>query len=215
MQWLSPTLLAIQVISALVIIVLVLLQQGKGSEMGAAFGSGSAGSLFGASGAANFLSRSTKWAAILFFVTTGGLAYIAHHPHSRGFDGGVMQGFKSAPAKAPEAPATPAPASAVPSVPTAPAQNGASSQSSAAPSGSSVPSSAGSAPSVPSAGTSDAGKSSSSDSVPSMGAAPASGDKANAQSGSQAAPAAKASGSSDKSDAGTSGNDKQSDASKK
>jgi preprotein translocase subunit SecG len=213
MQWLSPTLLAIQVISALVIIVLVLLQQGKGSEMGAAFGSGSAGSLFGASGAANFLSRSTKWAAILFFVTTGGLAYIAHHPHSRGFDGGVMQGFKSAPAKAPEAPATP-PASAVPTVPTAPAQKGASSQSSTAPSGSSN-SSAGSAPSVPSAGTSNTGKSSSSDSVPSMGTTPASGDKANAQSGSQAAPAAKASGSSGKSDAGTSGNDKQSDASKK
>lgn len=215
MQWLSPTLLAIQVISALVIIVLVLLQQGKGSEMGAAFGSGSAGSLFGASGAANFLSRSTKWAAILFFATTGGLAYMAHHPHSRGFDGGVMQGFKSAPAKAPEAPATPAPASAVPTVPTAPAQKGASSQSSGASSGSSASSSAGSAPSVPSAGASGTGKSSASDSVPSVGAAPASGDKANAQTGSQAAPAANASDSSGKSGAGASSGGRQPDSDKK
>jgi preprotein translocase subunit SecG len=111
MQWLSPTLLAIQVISSLAIIVLVLLQQGKGSEMGSAFGSGSAGSLFGASGAANFLSRTTKWAAILFFATTGGLAYVAHHPGSSALDTGVMQGFKSAPAQAP------ATGSAVPSIP--------------------------------------------------------------------------------------------------
>lgn len=55
-------LLAVQVISALAIIVLVLLQQGKGADMGSAFGSGSSGSLFGATGAANFLSRATKWA---------------------------------------------------------------------------------------------------------------------------------------------------------
>ena len=53
-------LLAVQVISALAIIVLVLLQQGKGADMGSAFGSGSSGSLFGATGAANFLSRATK-----------------------------------------------------------------------------------------------------------------------------------------------------------
>ena len=122
MEWLSSVLLAVQVISSLSIIVLVLLQQGKGSEMGAAFGSGSAGSLFGASGAANFLSRSTKWAAIIFFASTAGLAYVAHHPGgaAKAEAGGVMQGFESS------VPATPNTGSAVPSapgsaVPTAPA----------------------------------------------------------------------------------------------
>jgi len=66
-------LLAVQILSALSIIMLVLLQQGKGADMGSAFGSGSAGSLFGATGAANFLSRATKWAAVVFFVATGSL----------------------------------------------------------------------------------------------------------------------------------------------
>ncbi|OWT56736.1 preprotein translocase subunit SecG [Candidimonas nitroreducens] len=114
MQWLSPLLLTIQVVSSLAIIVLVLLQQGKGAEMGSAFGSGSAGSLFGASGAANFLSRTTKWAAIIFFASTGGLAYIAHHPSTSPLDAGVMKGFKQ---EAPAAPAPSATGSAVPSVP--------------------------------------------------------------------------------------------------
>ena len=113
MEWLSSVLLAVQVISSLSIIVLVLLQQGKGSEMGAAFGSGSAGSLFGASGAANFLSRTTKWAAIVFFASTAGLAYVAHHPGGavKKEAGGVMQGFESS------VPATPNTGSAVPSAP--------------------------------------------------------------------------------------------------
>jgi len=153
MQWLSPTLLAIQVISALAIIVLVLLQQGKGSEMGAAFGSGSAGSLFGASGAANFLSRTTKWAAIVFFIATGGLAYLAHHPSNSILNGGVMQGFKSAPAQAPKSAPAPAPAaSAVPSVPQAAAPAGnsgkAAAPSSAAPAGAAKSAAPDSVPSV-------------------------------------------------------------------
>ena len=59
MSWLTPLLIAIQVLCAVAIIVLVLLQHGKGADMGAAFGSGASGSLFGATGAANFLSRST------------------------------------------------------------------------------------------------------------------------------------------------------------
>ncbi|NYT67925.1 preprotein translocase subunit SecG [Pusillimonas noertemannii] len=109
MNWLSPLLLAIQVITSLSIIVLVLLQQGKGSEMGSAFGSGSAGSLFGASGAANFLSRMTKWAAIIFFLSTIGLAYTAHRTGDSILDGGLMQDY--------QAPPPPAAGSAVPSVP--------------------------------------------------------------------------------------------------
>jgi len=56
---------------------LVLLQHGKGADMGAAFGSGSAGSLFGASGSANFLSRATAVLATIFFVSSLGLAYLA------------------------------------------------------------------------------------------------------------------------------------------
>ncbi|MFY3867529.1 preprotein translocase subunit SecG, partial [Achromobacter xylosoxidans] len=87
-------LLAVQVISALAIIVLVLLQQGKGADMGSAFGSGSSGSLFGATGAANFLSRATKWAAVVFFASTAGLAYVSHKGTSGpAVDSGVMQNF--------------------------------------------------------------------------------------------------------------------------
>ncbi|NYT66182.1 preprotein translocase subunit SecG [Alcaligenaceae bacterium] len=141
MQWLSPVLLSIQVISSLTVIVLVLLQQGKGADMGSSFGGGSAGSLFGATGAANFLSRATKWAAIIFFTSTVGLAYVAHHPGPSILDGGIMQGFQPAPVPSvtgdavpavpgaetgtvvPAAPNTAASESAVPAVPTAPAQN--------------------------------------------------------------------------------------------
>lgn len=70
-------LLVIQVIASFTIIALVLLQQGKGADMGSAFGGGASGSLFGATGAANFLSRATKWAAVVFFVATIGLAYLS------------------------------------------------------------------------------------------------------------------------------------------
>lgn len=62
---------------AIVLIVLVLLQHGKGADMGAAFGSGSAGSLFGASGSANFLSRSTAVVATLFFISSMSLTYLS------------------------------------------------------------------------------------------------------------------------------------------
>lgn len=122
MQWLSPLLLTLQVISSLLIIVLVLLQQGKGADMGAAFGSGSAGSVFGSAGAANFLSRATKWAAVVFFVTTGALAWVAHHPSGSPLEGGVMQGFTtSTPDAAPAGSEIPSVGSTVPGgeVPTA------------------------------------------------------------------------------------------------
>ncbi len=79
MSWLTPLLIAMQVLCAVTIIVLVLLQHGKGADMGAAFGSGASGSLFGATGAANFLSRSTAVAAGLFFVATLALAFTASH----------------------------------------------------------------------------------------------------------------------------------------
>ena len=77
MTWLTTLLIVVQVISAISIIVLVLLQHGKGADMGAAFGSGASGSLFGATGSANFLSRTTGILAAVFFLTSLGLAYMA------------------------------------------------------------------------------------------------------------------------------------------
>lgn len=70
--------LIVQVLSALAMIGLILVQHGKGADMGAAFGSGASGSLFGASGGANVLSRATAGLAALFFVTTLVLAYFGN-----------------------------------------------------------------------------------------------------------------------------------------
>ncbi len=94
MALLYTILITAQLISALVTIALVLLQQGKGADMGAAFGSGSAGSFFGASGSANFLSRTTAITATIFFSSTLGLAYINGLPlkTTETFqEGGVME----------------------------------------------------------------------------------------------------------------------------
>ena len=74
-------LLAVQMLAALGMIALILIQHGKGADMGAAFGSGSSGSLFGATGSANFLSRSTAVVATLFFVTSLGLTYFSAQKH--------------------------------------------------------------------------------------------------------------------------------------
>jgi len=70
--------LALQILTALVMIGLVLIQHGKGADMGASFGSGASGSLFGATGSANFLSRSTAVCAAIFFVCTLSLAYFSN-----------------------------------------------------------------------------------------------------------------------------------------
>ncbi len=70
----------VHVVTAVVLVGLVLMQHGKGADMGAAFGTGSAGSLFGSSGSANFLSRSTAIAATLFFITSLSLTYLYSHP---------------------------------------------------------------------------------------------------------------------------------------
>lgn len=78
MNALVNVILAVQMLSALGMIGLILIQHGKGADMGAAFGSGSAGSLFGASGSANFLSRTTAILAGVFFVATLALAYFSN-----------------------------------------------------------------------------------------------------------------------------------------
>jgi preprotein translocase subunit SecG len=75
MNILLTILLAVQMISAVAMVGLILVQHGKGADMGAAFGSGGSGSLFGASGSANFLSRTTAVLATIFFITTLALAY--------------------------------------------------------------------------------------------------------------------------------------------
>jgi preprotein translocase subunit SecG len=98
--------LVFHVLAAAAIVVLVLLQHGKGADMGAAFGSGSAGSLFGSSGAANFLSRSTAILAAVFFVTSMGLTFFSSSPSK---SGGVTQSIKADGKKAETLPAVPAP----------------------------------------------------------------------------------------------------------
>jgi preprotein translocase subunit SecG len=77
MEMLFPILLAFHILVGLSVIGLVLIQHGKGADMGAAFGSGASGSLFGASGSANFLSRTTAVLAAVFFLTSLGLTYLA------------------------------------------------------------------------------------------------------------------------------------------
>lgn len=76
-NFLFSLILTVHVIVGLAVIGLVLMQHGKGADMGAAFGSGSSGSLFGASGSANFLSRTTAVLATVFFLTSLGLSYVA------------------------------------------------------------------------------------------------------------------------------------------
>jgi preprotein translocase subunit SecG len=109
--------LVLHILAAVGIVVLVLLQHGKGADMGAAFGSGSAGSLFGSAGAANFLSRTTAILAAIFFATSLGLTYFSTPTRS----GGVTQQLEvpAVPASAvkpgetkPAAPAPSAPAPA-------------------------------------------------------------------------------------------------------
>ena len=78
MNMLMNFVLALQILAALVMIGLVLIQHGKGADMGASFGSGASGSLFGATGSANFLSRSTAACAAVFFACTLALAYTSN-----------------------------------------------------------------------------------------------------------------------------------------
>ena len=115
---LANFILIFHVVVAAVMIALVLVQHGKGADMGAAFGTGSAGSLFGSSGAANFLSRSTAVCATLFFLTSLGLTYY----HAPKLGGGVMGDVKTieAPVKT-DAVKTDVNSIPVPSATTAPA----------------------------------------------------------------------------------------------
>lgn len=100
--------LTVHILVGLAVIGLVLLQHGKGADMGAAFGGGASGSLFGATGSANFLSRTTAVLATLFFITSLTLAYMASkRPTTAG--GSVMDAVKVE-TSAPAVPAVPVPA---------------------------------------------------------------------------------------------------------
>jgi len=115
MSILSTIAVVVQVLSALGVIILVLLQHGKGADMGAAFGSGSSGSLFGATGSANFLSRLTAVLATVFFVSTLTLAFFANSRSTAREPASVMDKVTApaAPAANPSsAPAAPAAAGA-------------------------------------------------------------------------------------------------------
>jgi preprotein translocase subunit SecG len=80
MSVLSNVLMAVQLLSALTMIGLILMQHGKGADAGAAFGGGSSGSLFGASGSSNFLSRTTAVLATVFLSSTLFLSYMGYRP---------------------------------------------------------------------------------------------------------------------------------------
>jgi preprotein translocase subunit SecG len=110
MIW-ETVLLALHVIVAVTLIGFVLLQHGKGADMGAAFGSGSSGSLFGAAGSANFLSRTTAILATVFFLSSLGLTYLAAN---RGAPRDLMQQgvTQKAPEAAPKSAEIPQPAPA-------------------------------------------------------------------------------------------------------
>ncbi len=115
MSFLVPLLVTVQIVAALAMIGLVLIQHGKGADMGAAFGSGASGSLFGATGGANFLSRTTAVLASVFFVVTLALAYFsnARPVHS----GSVLEGPAAVTPVAPVAPETAAQIPGAASVP--------------------------------------------------------------------------------------------------
>lgn len=129
MQIWMTLILAVQLLAALAMIGLVLIQHGKGADMGASFGSGASGSLFGATGSANFLSRSTAACASVFFVCTLALAYLGNASSGgastqRGsvLDRPADAASAAAPAEGPNAVPNAVP-SAVPAAASAPAQS--------------------------------------------------------------------------------------------
>jgi preprotein translocase subunit SecG len=132
MNVLLTVVLAVQMLTALGMIGLILIQHGKGADMGAAFGSGGSGSLFGASGSANFLSRTTAVLAAVFFACTLALAYFGN---LRAPESGSVLDRAGAPVTAPapaasgaaQIPGTSAPAPSTSTVPApaAPAASGA------------------------------------------------------------------------------------------
>ena len=107
------------VLIAIAMIALILMQRGAGAQAGSGFGGGASGTVFGARGASNFLSKTTKWLAVAFFGITLGMAWLhmqgARSANEQRSDLGVMAGQQPVPAAGANPTAT------VPSVPSAPA----------------------------------------------------------------------------------------------
>ena len=123
MHLLLNIVVAVQILTAIAMVALILVQHGKGADMGAAFGSGSAGSLFGSSGSANFLSHTTAVLATIFLVATLTLAYFGNQrPAASDSVGSVLE---TPAAAVPAAPAKEAPAAAAADDKEAPAKTGA------------------------------------------------------------------------------------------
>jgi preprotein translocase subunit SecG len=116
-------ILVLHVVAALGICGLVLLQHGKGADVGAAFGSGSAGSVFGSAGSANFLSRATAILALVFFLTSLGLTYFSSRKSdNRGVMADHPVSTQSVPGQIPgQTPGQGAPVQTAPTAPAAPA----------------------------------------------------------------------------------------------
>lgn len=127
MNSLHTIIVVVQVVSALTIIGLVLLQHGKGADMGASFGSGASGSLFGATGSSNFLSKFTGIAAAIFFAATLGLAFISNKPAQT--SAGVMENVPVSAVPGAEATAPAASTVTPATVPAAPASSNGTGQS--------------------------------------------------------------------------------------
>ena len=131
MNVLHTLLLAVQMLAALGMIGLILIQHGKGADMGAAFGSGGSGSLFGASGSANFLSHTTAVLAGVFFVCTLLLAYVGNVRPAATGSSVLERAAVTAPAPAASGGVTQIPATSgspvvpVPAAPVAPASGAA------------------------------------------------------------------------------------------
>jgi preprotein translocase subunit SecG len=119
MLYLKTLIIVVQLLSALGVIGLVLLQHGKGADMGAAFGSGASGSLFGATGSANFLSRTTAVLAAVFFVTTLALTYLGAYRSKP--SAGLLGAAVTAPAAPSATPAASAPVAGSAALPASPA----------------------------------------------------------------------------------------------
>jgi preprotein translocase subunit SecG len=113
-------LVVVQVVVALGLVGLILLQHGKGADAGAAFGSGASGTVFGSRGSANFMSRATAWLATIFFIVSLALAYLVHG--QRQAPSSVIDRMQSAPAAAvpsdvPAVPGESVPPSDTPAIP--------------------------------------------------------------------------------------------------
>jgi len=124
MSWLQTATVVFHVLIGIGIVVLVLLQRGKGADAGAGFGSGASGTVFGARGAASFLSRSTATLAALFFVTSLALAYMSSRPGTSTsvIDRVALPEASSTPGEAPaEAPPAAPPVEGATPLPEAPA----------------------------------------------------------------------------------------------